>query len=78
MNTFKSCLTEIYSLGSIWQYGSIGSENGFSLNSWRAIMWSNVGMFYWHIYVSLSLNELRKIAIYSIVLHTNLYSTLSS
>ena len=56
---FKQNFTEIYSLGSNWQYGSIGSDNGLAPNRRQAIIWSNVGMVHWRIYVSLSLNELR-------------------
>ena len=41
-----------------WQYGSIGSDNGLALNRQQAIIWSNIGMLYWCIYVSFSLNEL--------------------
>ena len=45
------------SLGN-WQYGSIDSDNGLAPNRRQGIIWSNVGMFYWCIYVSLGLNEL--------------------
>ena len=30
----------------------------------QAIIWTNDGLFYWHIYVSLSLNELNNWAIH--------------
>ena len=33
--------------------------NGLALNRQQAIIWSNVGMLYWRIFASLSLNELR-------------------
>ena len=33
-------------------------DNGFALNRWQAIIWTIGGFFYWHIYVSLDLNEL--------------------
>ena len=41
---FKYDLTEICSLGSNSQYGSIGSDNGLALNRRQAIIWSYVGM----------------------------------
>ena len=50
--------TGICSLGSNWQYGSIGSDNGLAPNRWQAIIWSNDGMFYWCIHASLGPNEL--------------------
>ena len=49
---------EICSLGSNWQYGSIGSENGLAPSKRQAIIWAKVGLAYWRIYASLSLNEL--------------------
>ena len=55
---FKRNFTEICSLGSNWQYDSIGSDNGLALKRRQAIIWSNVGMFYWPIYVSIFINEL--------------------
>ena len=58
---FKSNFNEIhvvYSLGSNWQYDSIGSDNGLAPNRRQAIIWTNVGMLYWRIYASLGLNEL--------------------
>ena len=51
--------TEICSLGSNWQYGSIGSYNGLAPNRRQAIIWTNVSMLYWRINASLGLNELR-------------------
>ena len=57
---FKWNFTEICSLWSNWQYGCIGSDNGLVPNRWQAIIWSNVGVFYWCNYVSLRLNELNK------------------
>ena len=55
---FRYNFIEICSLGSNWQYYSIGSVNGLVPNRWQAIIWSNGGMFSWCIHVSLSLNEL--------------------
>ena len=55
---FRSNLTEIYSLGSNWEYGSIGSDNGLVPNRHQAIIWSSAGMLYWCIYVSLGSHEL--------------------
>ena len=60
---FKSNFTEICSLGSNWQYGTIGSDNGLAPNRQQVIIWANVGMLYWCIYASLGLNEL---SIYSL------------
>ena len=53
----------MYSLWCNWQYGSIGytnigSDNDLSSVQRQAIIWTNVGMFYRCIYVSLGLNEL--------------------
>ena len=42
----------------IWQYGSTGSDNGLVLSRQQAIIWSNIGMLYWHIYASPGFNEL--------------------
>ena len=47
------------SLWSNWQYGSIGSEDVLALNRQQAIICINVGMFYWYIYASFGLRELR-------------------
>ena len=55
---FKRNVTEICSLGSNWKYGSIGLDNGLAPKRRQAIIWSNVCMFYWHIYATLFLNEL--------------------
>ena len=55
---FKWNFTKISSLWSNWQYGSIGSDNGLAPNRRQAIIWTNVGTFYWRIYASLGLNEL--------------------
>ena len=38
---------------------SIGSDNGLAPYRWQAIIWTNGGIVYWCIYVSLGLNELR-------------------
>ena len=57
MNVGES-FTEVYSLGSNLQYGSIGSDNGLAPNRRQAIIWTNVGMLYRRIYASLGLNEL--------------------
>ena len=37
---------------------AFGSDNGLAPNRRQAIIWTNVGMLYWHIYVSLGLIEL--------------------
>ena len=41
-----------------WQYGSIGEDNGLAPKRRQAIIWTSVGMFYWHIYKSLGRNGL--------------------
>ena len=46
------------SLVSNWQYGSIGSDNGLTLNRRHTIIWTSDGLGYWHIYASISLDEL--------------------
>ena len=48
----------MHSLGSNWQYGSIGSDNGLAPNRPRAINLSNAGLLYWRIHVSQGLNKL--------------------
>ena len=48
----------MYSSGSNWQYGSIGSDIGLAPNTPQAIIRSNVDMLYWCIYASSSLNDL--------------------
>ena len=55
---FQINFTEICSLGSNWQYGSIGSDHGLVPSMRQAIIWTNGGMLYWRIYASLGLNEL--------------------
>ena len=55
---FKWNFIEICSLGFNWQYGSIVSDNGLAPNRRQAIIWSNVGMLYWHIYAPLGLTAL--------------------
>ena len=54
----KYDFTGTCSLGSNWQYGNISSYNGLAPNRRQAISWSNVGMFYWRIYASFSLNDI--------------------
>ena len=55
---FKWNFINICSLWSNWQYGSIGSDNGLAPNRRQAIIWTNVGMFYWRINASLGLKGL--------------------
>ena len=50
-------LIELCSLGSNWQYGSIGSGNGLAPNMRQAIIWTNDDLGYWCIYTSLGVNE---------------------
>ena len=53
-----SNFTEVCSQGSIWQYASVGSDNGFAPIWRQAIIWTNDGQVYWRIYASLGLGEL--------------------
>ena len=39
---FQINFTEICSLGSNWQYGSIGSDDDLAPNRQQAIIWTNV------------------------------------
>ena len=45
-------------LGSNWQCVIIGLDNGLASNRRQAIIWTNDGIVYWHMYVSLGLTEL--------------------
>ena len=54
---FKSI--EICSEGSNWQYVSIDWDKGLAQTKLLAITWANEGLFYWCIYASLCLSELR-------------------
>ena len=49
--------TEVCSQGFIWQYASIGSDNGLPPGRRQAIIWTNDGLVYLCIYASLGLNE---------------------
>ena len=40
------------------QYSSIGSDNGLAPAKQQTIIWINDGRVWWHIYASLSINEL--------------------
>ena len=40
------------------QYTRTGSGNGLASNSWSAIIWANLGLVCWHIYLSHGCNEL--------------------
>ena len=42
---------------SNWQYSIIGSDNGLAPIRRQAIVWTNDGLVWWHIYASLVLNE---------------------
>ena len=51
------CCMEMF-VGPIYYKPSIiGSDNGFTLKRWQAIIWTNDDLVYWCKYVSLSLNE---------------------
>ena len=47
------------SLGSNWQYGRIGSDNGLAPTRRQAIIWTNGVLGSRRIYVALGLNELK-------------------
>ena len=49
---------EIFSLGSNWQYVSIGSDNGLAPSRRQAIIWTNVDPVYRRIYAALGGGEL--------------------
>ena len=55
---FHWYFTEIYSLESNWQDISTGPDNGLMPNRWQAIIWTNGGLVYWHIYGSFGVIEL--------------------
>ena len=55
---FEKKFTEICSLQSTWQYGSIGPDNGLAPNRRQTIICSNDGLGDWRIYASLGRNEL--------------------
>ena len=59
--SFALNLPEVCSLGSNWQYSSIGSDNGLAPTRWQVIIWTNGGLVHWRIYASLSLNGLKGI-----------------
>ena len=46
---------------NVWQYPSIGSDNGLAPVNQQAIIWIDDGLVHWRIYASLTLNELIKI-----------------
>ena len=49
--------TEICSQGANLQHASIGSNYSLVLNRHRAIIWTNNGLVYWHIYPSPGLRD---------------------
>ena len=53
---------EICSLGSNWQYVSIGSDNGMAPSRWQAIVWTNADPVHRRIYAALGENELTAIS----------------
>ena len=48
-------ITEICSLGSNWQYSSIGSDNDFAQTRRQVVIWTNDGIVYRLIYASLGI-----------------------
>ena len=56
---FDWIFTEICSKGPILQHTTIGSDNGLAANRRQAIIWTDDGLVYWRIHVSLGLNEFR-------------------
>ena len=55
---FKQYFIEICSLGSNWQYVSIGSDNGLAPSRRQAIIWTNVDPIHRRIYAALGGDEL--------------------
>ena len=55
---FNYNFTEVCSHGSNQQYSSTGSDNGLAPERQQAIIWTNDGLLYWHVYALLGLNEL--------------------
>ena len=49
---------EIWSLGSNWQYVSIGLDNGLAASRRQAIIWTSADLFHQHIYAALGGDEL--------------------
>ena len=56
---FDYNFTEVCSQGSSLQYSIIGLDNGLAPNRRQAIIWTNDGLCFCHIYASLGLNELK-------------------
>ena len=54
---FSYNITGACSWVSNWQSAIIGSDNGLAMNRPQAIIWTNNGLVYWSMYVSLGLNE---------------------
>ena len=50
--------TEVYTLGSNWQWVSIDSDNGLAPNRRQPIIWTNDGFLYWRKEVSLDFGGL--------------------
>ena len=44
--------------GAINIYSSIGSDHALEQNRWQAIIWSNNGIFYWHMYALRGLDDI--------------------
>ena len=56
---FHWYFAEVHSQGSNWQHFSIGLDNDLVPKRRQAIIWTNGGLVYWHIYASFGLNALR-------------------
>ena len=54
----KYVFVETWSLGSNWQYVSIGSDNGSAPSRRQAIIWTNTDPFHRRIYAALGGDEL--------------------
>ena len=52
-----SDFTETCSTGSNWQYVSIGADNGMVPYGWKAIIWNNDGLVYWHTSASVARHQ---------------------
>ena len=65
---FKCIFVKLHGSVFLWvqlQYPSVGSGNGFAPIRRQAIIYTNDGLVYWSIYVSLGLSELRKVTTYA-------------
>ena len=62
----ENYFTEICSWGTDWIYIIIGADKGLGPNRRQVIIWTNDGLAYWRMYVSLGINESEKQRAYGI------------